>query len=218
MTEITTIKKLGKEIFFEKRKTHDYSTLINGVVLAPNTYRGFHKIDKSKPGAKEAFANVLNKNKDFIISELGKIKKEDDLNNIENEICKELKSVLKKNIDNRQLDSFNKLRKPIDIVIEHFIAMGSDFAGIKNLVTPFLFLPLDSQMFLSNFVFTDNEIKELNIKRAFTFKDITDKKHYYEIQEYLKIKAQKLGFENRIYFDFIWGDRYKKKSSEIFMA
>jgi hypothetical protein len=129
-----------------------------------------------------------------------------------------LKSSLKKNINNSQLDSFNKLKKPIDIVFEHFIAMGDDFADIKNIITPFLLLPLDSQMFLSSIVFPDNEIKGLNIKRSYTFKDITDKQHYYEIQEYLKDRAQKLQFDYRIYFDLIWGDRYKMKSSEIFVA
>jgi hypothetical protein len=216
MNEIKILKKIGTEVFFEKRKTFDYSTLTHGVVLGPNSYRGFHKIDKSKTGSKEAFETVFTKNKDFIITELKNVKNEKELDTIENEICKKLKSALKKNIDNRQLDSFNKLRKPIDIAVEHFIAMGDDFVEVKNIISPFLFLPLDSQMFLSNVVFSDSEIKELRIKRTFTFKDITDKQHYYEIQEYLKTKAQKLGIENRIYFDLIWGDRYKRKSSEIF--
>ncbi|MEI8603702.1 hypothetical protein [Pseudoalteromonas sp. B160] len=39
------------------------------------------------------------------------------------------------------MQSFNKLRKPVDIVFEHFVAMGEDFAPARKAATPWLFLP-----------------------------------------------------------------------------
>ena len=64
-------------------------------------------------------------------------------------------------------------------------------------------------MFQSDFVFSDKERLELKIKKGFTFKDILEKSHYYEIQDFLKQKANLIGLENKIYFDSEWNDRWK---------
>jgi len=80
------------------------------------------------------------------------------------------------------------------IVIEHFVAMLKDLDSDKrNKIVPNLYLPLDSQMFQSKDVFSDNEISKLRINRNFTFKDIMRKSHYYDIQGFLKDKADRLG-------------------------
>lgn len=94
--------------------------------------------------------------------------------------------------------------------------MGNDFDNARQYLTKHLFLPLDSQMFKSNFVFSDKEISELKIKRTYTFKDIEDENQYYEIQEFLRQKAIKVGISNRIFFDLIWNDRYKSAGKNLF--
>ena len=79
-----------------------------------------------------------------------------------------------------------------------------------------MFLPLDSQMFQSDFVFSDKERQELKIKKEFTFKDILEQSHYNEIQEFLKQKANLIGLENKIYFDLEWNDRWKSNGNNLF--
>lgn len=212
---ISAINKTGQQIFFNPQPLLPYDELVKKS-LGANTYRGFHKVDKSKSGSKEAFEKVLIDNSRFIIDSLQNIKTEKELDSFEKEICKTLKKELKKNIDNRQLNSFNKLRKPIDIVIEHLVSMGSDFSTARKNLTPHLFLPLDSQMFQSTIVFSDKEAIELKIKRSFTFKDIVDEKQYNEIQIFLKNKANLIGVDNRIFFDLVWNDRYKSKGKNLF--
>jgi hypothetical protein len=212
---ISVINKVGRQIFYHPTPLEDYNVLAKKS-LSPNTYRGFHKIDKTKPGPKEAFERILIDNSKFIRESLTVAKTESDIDSLERSICQMLKKELKKNIDNRQLNSYNKLRKPIDIVIEHFVSMGKDFSSSRQNVTNCLFLPLDSQMFQSNIIFSEDECSKLKIKRTFTFKDIVDETHYYEIQDFLKMKATMLGIENRIYFDLVWNDRYKSKGKNLF--
>jgi hypothetical protein len=77
-------------------------------------------------------------------------------------------------------------------------------------------LPLDSQMFKSDFVFSDNEITKLHLKRNFTFKDIDNQKQYSEIQNFLKEKAEKCGIDNRIFFDLVWNDRWNSNGNNLF--
>ena len=184
MDKIVEMNKVGQRIFHNPQSLLSYETLVKRS-LGPNTYRGFHKIDKSKSGAKDAFEKTL-------------------------------KEELKKNIRNEQLISFNKLRKPIDIFIEHLIAMETNFSSVRQNLTKHMFLPLDSQMFQSDFVFSDKERQELKIKKEFTFKDILEQSHYNEIQEFLKQKANLIGLENKIYFDLEWNDRWKSNGNNLF--
>ena len=212
---IALINKVGQRVFYNPTPLIDYDQLVRKS-LGPNTYRGFHKVDKSLPGAKDAFEKVLIKNSKSIIDSLRAAKTQTDLDFLEIDICKTLKKELKKNIDNRQLNSFNKLRKPIDIVIEHIVAMGTDMASTRQKITKHLFLPLDSQMFKSNIVFSDKELSDLKLKRTFTFKDINDETHYYEIQDFLNKKSKTIGIENRIFLDLVWNDRYKSNGTNLF--
>ena len=214
---IFLINKVGQQVFYNPIPLLDYDTLVKKS-LGPNTYRGFHKIDKSKSGSKVAFEKVLINNFKFIVDTLLNTKTEKELDSFEKQIFDILKEELKNNINNKQLISFNKLRKPIDIVVEHFISMGSDFFSARQTLTKHLFLPLDSQMFQSRFVFSDKEISELKIKRSYTFKDIVYEKQYYEIQSFLKQKAVNVGIENRIFFDLIWRDRYKSNGKNLFLT
>lgn len=215
MDKIAEMNKVGQRIFYNPLPLLSYETLVKRS-LGPNTYRGFHRIDKSKSGAKDAFEKILIANSNFIIDNLKVSKTEKELDDLENDICDLLMNELKKNIKNEQLISYNKIRKPVDIFIEHLVAMETDFSPVRQSLTKHLFLPLDSQMFQSDFVFSDNERLELKIKKRFTFKDILEKSHYYEIQDFLKQKANLIGLENKIYFDLEWNDRWKSNGNNLF--
>lgn len=182
MNKTEMINKVGDRVFLNPSPLFSYEYLAKNS-LASNTYRGFHKIDKLRPGASVVFVEFLLEKKSVIIENLNSATSEIDVSKIEDELCKELLGKLKINIINDQLKSYNKLRKPMDIVFQHMNAMG-DFIKDRNKIVEFLFLPLDSQIFQSDFVFSDLEINKLKIKRSFTFKDIDKEKQYKNIQDF----------------------------------
>lgn len=204
---VEKINETGNRVFLNPKPELSYDELAKKS-LSSNTYRGFHKVDKTKPGSKSIFEDFFENGKPQIIRNINAIKNEYELNTFLNSLCTELTQRLKTNIYVQQLESFNKVRKPLDIVIEHFISMGVDFTDCRAKLTSLLFLPLDSQMFQSEYVFSDRDLKALKIKRNFTFKDIREEDHYYEIQSFLKEKAIMLGLKARIYFDLLWNDRF----------
>jgi hypothetical protein len=219
------LNKKGVNVFINPIKLYAFEDIIHGVkvkgktitAIGSNTYRGFHKINKLKFGAKYYFDNCIITNKEQIIKILTNKPNEKTIDALENEIVHQIKIELKHNIMNYQLTSYNKLRKPIDLVFESLVAMIKTLnSGDRNCLIPLLFLPLDSQMFESPIVFSDNEMKMLSIKRSYTFKDIVDKVHYNEIQSFLKEKAEKIKLQNRIFFDLLWNDRYKKTGGNLF--
>jgi len=210
------IKAKGKMVFYNPKPLHSYEYLAEKS-LGSNTYRGFHRIDTTKQGSKAVFVSFFLQNKEMIIKRLNKVKNEDELHEFGNEVCKTLISKLS-NIKSEQLESFNKTRKPVDIMFEHMISMGNDFSEIRNTITEFLFLPLDSQMFQSEFVFNDSEIEHLKIDRKYTFTNIKTEAHYLIIQKFLKLKAKKLGLKARILFDLEWNKRYESDGSNLFLT
>jgi hypothetical protein len=209
--KVKKINELGDRIFLSPA-THNYEYLVDNA-LGGNTYRGFHRIDKQKPGAKVAFTTELRSQESKIIRRLRQIRTEKELTKLENEVAESIKPALS-NIRESQLESYNKIRKPLDIFFEHLVSMKEDFDSIRKTITPFLFLPLDSWMFKSPEVFPDEELKRLRIKRTFTFQDIVKRAHYFEIQDFLKMRAEREGLESRIYFDLLWNNRYKKKNAK----
>jgi hypothetical protein len=79
-------------------------------------------------------------------------------------------------------------------------------------------LPLDSQIFQSEFIFTAQEAKALGIKRSFTYKDIKTAQHYADIQIFLKDKAAYIGLNHRIYFDLVWNKRFESNGTNLFLT
>lgn len=211
---IDLVRKKGKSVFYNPQPQYAYK-ILSLKCLDKNTYRGFHKIKKELSGSKEAFESILNENANFIKSSLLNAKTESDIDTLEKELCRMLYDRLMVNIKHEQLHSFNKIRKPVDIIIEHLIAMGKDFFQVREKLIKYLFLPLDSQMFGSPEVFNDYELKQLRIRRNFTFKDIYNESHYFEIQSFLKEKANSLEID-RIFFDLFWNKRYKSRGLNLF--
>jgi len=215
--QIKRMNEVGDTVFLTPTPLLSYEALVLKS-LGSNTYRGFHRKSNNCLGASHTFRDVLTKKKDYLIHALNNLTSEIELNELANELCSELIVELSENIKPLQLQSFNKVRKPVDIVFEHFIAMGEDFAPARKTATPWLFLPLDSQIFQSEFIFTAQEAKVLGIKRRFTYKDIKTALHYAEIQNFLKDKAAKIDLNHRIYFDLVWNKRYESNGTNLFLT
>lgn len=225
----------GQEIFLFPSQTYSYNSIINGCdvlsqsgryekmyAVARNTWRGFHKIDKSGIGAGNVFMEYFSHNKNTIISNLKEISDGSQLDTLEDSICQDLKGKLH-NIRQDMLLSYNKIRKPVDLYIEHIVAMSDELEGYRGKLSKFLFLPLDSQMFQSPYLFTDTELYRYNLGRNSTFKDIFSRNQYIKLQEILLGKADTIAMElpqpfYRIYFDLLWNERYCKESSNLFLS
>lgn len=215
--QIKRMNEVGDTVFLTPTPLLSYEALVLKS-LGSNTYRGFHRKDNNCLGASHTFRYVLNDKKDYLIHALNNLTSEIELNELANELCSELKIELGKNIKPLQLQSFNKVRKPVDIVLEHFVAMGEDFAPARKTATPWLFLPLDSQIFQSEFIFTAQEAQVLGIKRRFTYKDIKTAQDYADIQNFLKDKVAKIGLNHRIYFDLVWNKRFESNGTNLFLT
>ncbi|MBV4428296.1 hypothetical protein [Clostridium tyrobutyricum] len=229
------IVKKAEKVFLNSKTTYSYNEIINGChvsnhsgsyktmyAVGSNTWRGFHKKETTSAiGSKFVFTGYFTKNKDYIIENLKNMDNINKLNEFENKLCKNLKELLISHIKENMLNSFNKIRKPVDLYIEHIVSMSEELKDYKTKLIPMLFLPLDSQVFASEHIFTIKELYKYGLKRSSSFKDITSPKSYSELQRLLRIKAIKAGSilnKNfcRIYFDLLWNNRYENPGSSLF--
>lgn len=127
--QVKRMNEVGDTVFLTPTPLLSYKELLKS--LGSNTYRGFHRKNNNCLGASHTFRDVLAKKKDYLIHALNNLSSEIALNELANELCSELIVELSKNIKPLQLQSFNKIRKPVDIVFEHFVAMGEDFAPAR---------------------------------------------------------------------------------------
>lgn len=206
---------LGCDVHYEGKKEKMYA-------VAPNTWRGFHKINKANEGAGTVFKDYLIQNKDVIIAKLKEISTAEQLDVFEDSLCTGIKVNLR-NIKHSMMHSYNKLRKPVDLYIEHIVAMASELDGYRDQLVKLLFIPLDSQMFQSLYIFDINDLSKYSLSRRCSFSDVDTKPKYDGLQSILASKARSIshtcGVEyERIYFDLIWGDRYKQAGENLFQT
>ena len=78
-------------------------------------------------GSKEVFVSYFYKNKEYIISELKNINTVDELNEFQDKFTKGLRDMLSKCIKNNMINSYNEVRKLVDLYIEHIVSMAEEF-------------------------------------------------------------------------------------------
>lgn len=222
----------AKAIFQRPAETYSYESIVVGCpvkselgeaatmyAVAKNTWRGFHRIDKSKDGAGSVFMDYFIKKKQYVIDALKTINTVEELDLFEDQICQEIKEELV-NIKQDMKKSYNKIRKPVDLYIEHIVSMAKELEGHRDRLAKLLFLPLDSQILASEYIFDTFELSRCGLKRSSTYGDIESKKVYKYIQELLITKAKEINEKEfcRIYFDLFWNDRYLKKGTNLFQT
>lgn len=226
------ISSKSMDIFANPKSSYPYNDLILGCqvncsrqgkmmyAVAPNTWRGFHKIDKSGQGAGEVFKNHFISHKHRILESLKQISNKQEMNEFEDSIRENIKGSFS-NIKQYMLRPYNKLRKPIDLYIEHIVAMAFELEGYREKLYPVLFLPLDSQIFQSEFIFSQNELSAHGLDRQCTFKDVSSKDQYISLQNIVNQRALQITklinapFES-ISFDLLWNNRYLKDGTTLF--
>jgi len=230
-----SIVNKAEAVFLKPNPLYGYESIVNGCTVtnvlngmqktmyavSNNTWRGFHRTADSIYGSKEIFVTYFIQNKQKILSALESIKSAEELDSLEDTICKDIKNNLFGNIKASQLGSYNKIRKPVDLYIEHIVSMCSELSNNRSNSTKLLFLPLDSQIFSSPYIFSRSQLYSYGIRDNASFKDVQNRKTYIALQDILTKKASDIsdciGKEfHRIYFDLLWNDRYKKPGNNLF--
>jgi hypothetical protein len=230
-----SIAAKAKTVFLNPNPVYTYENIICGCqvrdpvsgvgrtmsAVGNNTWRGFHRCVDSICGSKEIFNSYFKANKIKILSTLNSIKTVNEMDMFEDTVCLDIKDALRGNIIASQLTSYNKIRKPVDLFIEHIAAMCSELSERRVFLTGLLFLPLDSQIFASPHIFSRSQLNSFGIRSNATFKDVQSRKVYGELQSTLSRKAadisDSIGMEfHRIYFDLLWNDRFKSTGNNLF--
>ena len=219
-------------IFEEANELYSYNDIINGVkdgfdknmyAVDPSTFRGFHRESYAKSeGIKvvEIYRRLFLREKDNVLSKLKTIISVDELNDYEDCLGEKLITDLSKPIRVLKEDkysSYNRFRKVIDLTIEHLVSMSNELAKERQSLLDKVFLPLDSQIFGSEYVFSDDEIDHFRLSRNTSYGAITSKEQYTMLQKYLREKACRISEEiapfKLIYFDLFWGGRVNTKNT-----
>lgn len=188
--------------------------------VAQNTFRGFHRCNQSLPGAKNVFVNYFCENENRIVREMNDLKTKHEyetlLESVREDVCKHLKN----NIKSKQLCSYNKTRKPIDLYFQHLVSMSNETKNLRNKITPFMNLPLDSQIFSTEAIFSVNELKLLGLNRRSSYGDVSSKEVYQKLQQLVLDKCGDISKRERqfypIYFDLLWGGRINRQGENLF--
>ena len=221
------------QIFLRPKALYSWDKIISGAqiksasgatrrmfAVGQNTFRGFHRLDKTCPGAKEAFIKYFVDERSSLVESLSAVRTRDELHRLSNRVCDGIRSRLS-NVVPAQLQSYNKLRKPVDLYVEHLVAMAVELSDVRATLIPLLFLPLDSQILAHRGLFTEQELAAHRLSRASTYKDVASERTYSALQLLLGEKAGAVAAERRrsfhpIYFDLVWNCRYRNWGGNLF--
>jgi len=221
----------GRLVFEEHDHLYGYEEIVTGApvrtnggrthkraAVGRNTIRGFHRLNKAKAGALMTFQSVFLDQKKRICDAMHKVRSEEDLHVVANRISAHVRRKLT-NIRPDQLLSFNKVRKPVDLYIENLVTMSKELKGIRRRLVPWLFLPLDSQMMNSPYVFSEPDLTSVGLYRGATYKDVLSETMYLRLQDIARVNARRIAKTSgrffRIYYDLLWNERWKRSGSNL---
>lgn len=222
----------AEQIFLAPTPQYSWSAIITGATVrhasgntrmaavSQNTWRGFHKVDRALSGAAEGFRSYLLDNADQLLHELAPVGSAADLDVLVDRIGNAVKARLT-NIKPKMLGSYNKIRKPLDLYLEHQVAMARELADVRARLTPWLRLPLDSQMFQLPHLFSEGDLHWLKLSRQSTYQAVASTAQYQALQSLVQERAREYSTLagrpfHPIYFDLWWNDRYRRSGENLF--
>ena len=223
----------AKEIFLNPGHRYSWNDIICGAMVSVpgrglrkfmavdrNTFRGFHKIDKGGVGAGEVFRNYFVQHRDELVSALKGIQSVNDLHALLNRVSEDIRKSLV-NIKPSMLASYNKIRKPVDLYIEHLVTMAEELDECRERLVPLISLPLDSQIFQQPEVFRDAELRKVGVSRRSTYMEVSSESAYRYLQGVLRDRGEALSqavdrLFHPIYFDLLWNKRHARSGTNLF--
>lgn len=223
----------AEQIFLRPERTYPWDDIVRGALVLNrhgrtrtipavgfNTFRAFHRINKSAPGPQEIFVQFFLSQKAVLPGCLKRINTPADLHVLSNRLRNDLVTQLK-NIRPDQLRSCNKVRKLVDLYLEHLVSMADELTPLRARLVPLLYLPLDSWILRCGQVFFAADLKAHGLKPTDSFGAIRDEATYLKLQQLAADRARHLAGTlgapfHPIYFDLFWNDRFKNGGGNLF--
>jgi len=178
----------------------------------------------NKKKAMEVCDEVLLSKKDRIINELhSRIRTKEAMDAFEHELFMSLKeALLDYSTPTLIEESYNRIRKIVQLYLEHIVSMASEIdSETRKLLTPLLFLPIDSWIIKKELIFDSESIYRWGLTRGSSFGEIRKKTLFDDMQRYLVKKANEISMEfgaefHAIYFDIFWNNRINMPGDNLF--
>lgn len=231
---VAELTRRGQEVFIRHSVDYSWEDIVQGCDVSgkdekqravdTNTWRSLwrkDKKDKTCLGPSKVFVSYFLRNKKSLLERLTAVKGLDDynasLNNIHHDLLIELRQYIKPSI----LESYNAARKPIDLYIEHLVAMAKELNGYRESLIPLLALPLDSKMMARPECFEDGELRRNGIRRGNGFLHVRTEDMYLDLQQALRGRCTRLSDTEGhdiypIYFDLLWNQRLTRPGRNLF--
>ncbi|HOA82300.1 MAG TPA: hypothetical protein PKK61_14750 [Defluviitaleaceae bacterium] len=227
----------AEKIFLNPSVLYNYEDIIKGVTINGrrkkavniNTTQAFGRklsygnFYDNKIKAMEVFDEFFLTKKDQIINELQQIKTREEMDIFEHNLFKSLQEALLSYSTPILInESYNRIRKIVDLYLEHIVTMANEIDGTtRKQLLPLLFLPIDSWIIENEEIFDNVSIYRWGLTRNSSFGEIRTKKLYDDMQLYLMEKANeisvRLGKEFYvIYFDVFWNNRLNIPKGNLF--
>lgn len=225
-------------IFLHPSVLYKYEDIIQGVkvnniqkkAVDINTTQAFGKklvygnFYENKKKAMEVCDEVFLSKKDWIINKLRtSIRTKEAMDAFEQELFISLQEALiTYSTPTLIKESYNRIRKIVELYLEHIVSMASEIdSDTRNLLTPLLFMPIDSWIIKNELIFDSESIYSWGLNRSSSFGEIRNKTLFDNMQSYLVKKANDiskvLGEEfHVIYFDLFWNNRLNMPGGNLF--
>lgn len=222
----------GKQLFINPETLYTYEEIINGIQIGKkvmqavdeSTFMAFgFRFNENAKNVMKLYKEYFINNKEYIVEKLKCVCCLEDMDNLEKELYDDIYSRLM-NSKAENTDSYNRIRKPINLYLEHIISMCDMFGNSeRERIIPYMFVSMDSQIFKCEYIFTKAKRKEFGLKKGMGFGAIKKEEVFYKIQEFLLEEAERITKEigqefYRIYFDVFWRNRLESKGENLFLS
>jgi hypothetical protein len=199
------------------------------VAVAQNTWRAHHRQNTKQTGSSDVYKHYFVANKNDILSELFSVRDRDSLHALENRLALNLKPLLS-NLKPHLLNSYNSIRKPIDLYLQSLVAMAQEVTEEARMrLIPLMFLALDSQM-LGPFrihdkeefsIFSYGQLRKYGLTPKSSYGHIKTEETYIRIQDIVTNKAKEIADScgqsfYPVYFELLWNRRYSRTGRNLF--
>ena len=235
-TNMKVVFKRACDVMLYPSPLYDYQQIVSGVsicgktmkAVAYNTFQGYGR-NLNGSNVQNIFIEQFLGNERSIIGELHRINTKEELNDLSNDLFRKLYNELKEKTDISRLDSYNRIRKPIDLYMEHIVLLCEQISqDCREKIVPLLYLPLDGQMFSSTDVFNNqSDLTKHGLNRKSTYGNVKDPRDYTGLQKGIERTADEISnnIDNTffpIFFDMLWGGkirkRYQSNGSNLFLC
>jgi hypothetical protein len=228
----------AETIFLHPSITYPYEDIIQGVsvngslkkAVGVNTTQAFGRklnygnFGENKIKAMDVCDEFFLLHKNRIIDKLNShIRTRNDMDVFEHELFKDLgENLLQYSTPSMIGESYNRIRKPIELYLEHIVAMADEIDNeTRKILTPLLFLPIDRWIMGSELIFDDFDIYKWDLTRKSSFGMIRTRDLFNDMQRCLLEKSKEISIElgkefQVIYFDVFWGNRLNDPGVNLF--